>query len=35
MQKMVDQVSTAIGPHDTAIGAVARPSWVNDIDETS
>jgi transposase len=35
IQKMVDRVSTAIGPHDTAIGEVARSSLVNDIDETS
>ena len=35
MQKMVDRVSIAIGPHDTAIGAVARLSLVNDIDETA
>ena len=32
---MVDRVSEAIGPHDTAIGEVARTSGVNYIDETS
>jgi len=35
IQKMVDRVSEAIGPHYTAIGEVARTSVVNDIDETS
>jgi hypothetical protein len=35
VQKMVERVSEAIVPHDTAIGEVARPSVVNDIDETS
>ena len=27
IQKMVERVSKAIGPHDTAIGEVARTSW--------
>ena len=35
IQKMVDRVSEAIGPHYTAIGEVARTSLVNYIDETS
>ena len=35
IQKMVDRVSAAIVPHDTAIGEVARTSLVNYIDETS
>jgi transposase len=35
MQKMVDRVSEALVPHDTAIGAVARAAPVNSIDETS
>jgi hypothetical protein len=36
IQKLVvDRVSVAIGPHDTAIGVVARTSVVHDIDETS
>jgi len=35
LQNMVDRVSEAIGPHDTASGEVARTSWVNDVDETS
>jgi transposase len=35
IQKMVDRVSAAILPHYTAIGAVARTSPVNYIDETS
>jgi transposase len=35
IQKMVDRVSEAIGPHYTAIGEVARTSVVNYIDETS
>jgi len=35
IQKMVDRVSEAIGPHHTAIGEVARTSLVNYIDETS
>ena len=35
IQKMVDRVSAAILPHYTAIGAVARASLVNYIDETS
>jgi transposase len=35
MQKLVDRVSAAIVPHDDAIGAVARSSLVNYIDETS
>jgi transposase len=35
IQKMVDRVSAAILPHDTAIGAVARTAPVNYIDETS
>jgi transposase len=35
IQKMVDRVSTAILPHYTAVGQVARTSLVNYIDETS
>jgi transposase len=35
IQKMVDRVSEAIGPHYTAIGQVARNALVNYIDETS
>jgi transposase len=35
IQKMVDRVSEAILPHYTAIGAVARTSPVNCIDETA
>ena len=35
LQKMGDRVSEAIGPHDTAIGEVARTSLVHDIAETS
>jgi transposase len=35
LHKMVDRVSEAIVPHYMAIGAVARTSLVNDIDETS
>lgn len=35
IQKMVDRVSAAIGPHYTAIGEVAHTSPVNYIDETS
>ena len=35
LQKMVDRVSAAILPHHTAIGAVARMTPVNYIDETS
>jgi transposase len=35
IQKMVDRVSEAIGPHYMAIGEVARSSLVNYIDETS
>jgi transposase len=35
IQKMVDRVSEAIGPHYTAIGEVARTSLANYIDETS
>jgi transposase len=35
IQKMVDRVSEAIGPHHTAIGEVARTSLVNYLDETS
>lgn len=35
IQKMVDRVSEAIGPHYSAIGDVARTSLVNYIDETS
>jgi transposase len=35
IQKMVDRVSAASLPHYTAIGAVARPSLVNYMDETS
>jgi transposase len=35
IQNMVDRVSEAIGPHDTASGEVARTSWVHDVDETS
>lgn len=35
MQKMVERVSEALVPHDTAIGAVARTALVNYIDETS
>jgi transposase len=35
IQKMVDRVSEALVPHDTAIGEVARTSLVNYIDETS
>jgi transposase len=35
IQKMVDRVAEAIGPHYTAIGEVARTSPVNYIDETS
>jgi transposase len=35
IQKMVERVSEAIVPHYTAIGAVARTSRVNYIDETS
>src|SRR5262245_40348467 len=32
IQKMVDRVSEAIGPHDTAMGEVARTSLVHSID---
>jgi hypothetical protein len=35
IQKLVDRVSAAIVPHDTAIGEVTRVSLVNYIDETS
>lgn len=35
IQKMVDRVAEAIGPHYTIIGEVARTSLVNYIDETS
>jgi transposase len=35
IQHMVDRVSEALGPHDTAIGEVARTSGVHAIDETS
>jgi transposase len=35
IQKLVDRVSEAIGPHYTAISEVARTSLVNYIDETS
>ena len=35
LQKMVDRVSEAIGPHYTAIGEVAHTALVNYIDETS
>jgi transposase len=35
IQKMVDRVSAALMPHDTAIGEVARTSQVHDMDETS
>jgi transposase len=35
IQKMVDRVSEALVPHDTAIGEMARPALVNSIDETS
>ena len=35
MPHMVDRVSVAIGLHYTAIGAVARTSFVNSMDETS
>jgi transposase len=35
VQQMVDRVSAAILPHDTALGEVARTSLVNYIDETS
>jgi transposase len=35
IQKIVDRVSEAIGPHYSAIGDVARTSLVNYIDETS
>jgi transposase len=35
IQKLVDRVSAAIVPHYDAIGAVARSSLVNYIDETS
>jgi len=35
LQNMVERVSEAIGPHYTAIGAVARTSFVHSIDETS
>jgi transposase len=34
LQNMVDRVSEAIGPHDTAMGEVARSSLVNYLDET-
>lgn len=35
IQKMVDRVSEAIMPHDTAMGAVARTAPVHDMDETA
>jgi transposase len=35
IQKMVERVSEAIGPHDTALGEVARTSLVNSMNETS
>jgi transposase len=35
IQKLVDRVSEALVPHDTAIGEVARTAPVNYIDETS
>ena len=35
IQQMVNRVSEAILPYDTAIGAVARMAPVNDIDKTS
>ena len=35
IQKMVERVSEAIGPHGTAMGEVARTSVVHSIDETS
>ena len=35
LQNMVERVSEAMGPHDTAIGEVARTSVGHDMDETS
>ena len=35
IQKRVDRVSEALVPHYTAIGEVARASFMHDIDETS
>jgi hypothetical protein len=35
IQKRVDRVAAAILPHSTAIGEVARPSRVHDMDATS